>query len=146
MRYMKTTLFFFTLFTFFSLSAQTPTPPPSEIVPSGSKVVYDNNIVDFPDVETEFKGGADAMQKFINKHVKYPQEAIEQNIQGRVYLSFVVDAKGRIRDVEVDRGVHPSLDDAAVDVIEAMPKWKPGEMNGKKVATRVRVPINFTLN
>lgn len=127
------------------------TPPPQVVFVEEMEYERDEadivaEIFDFPEVETQFKGGAKGMQKYISKHVKYPFEAIENNIQGKVYLRFIVEKSGEVSNVIVERGVHASLDREARRVIANMPKWKPGKNEGKKVRTRVRVPINFTLN
>lgn len=126
------------------------TPPPPVVTVQTSKaekeVVFVEDIIDFPDKEAGFKGGTKEMQKFINENVKYPQDAINSNIEGRVYLSFVVEKNGEITNIIVERGTHLSLDREAKRLISIMPKWKPGKMQGKKVKTRCRLPINFTLN
>ncbi len=102
-------------------------------------------IIDFPDFEAQFSGGAEGMQQWIATNVQYPQEAITMNEQGRVYLSFIVEANGEITNIEVERGVSESLDAEAVRLLQTMPNWIPGEAKGKKVRTRCRLPINFTL-
>ena len=117
-------------------------PPPVE----AKEVMPPSDIVEFPDVETEFKGGKEAMQKFIAKNIVYPEAAIENNIQGKVFVKFVVDAKGNIKNITVVRGAHPLLDEAAINVIDKMPRWKPGKYKGKKVSTQVMLPIAFKLD
>jgi len=103
-------------------------------------------IIDFPDVEAVFPGGAAAMQQWIVDNVKYPQTAIEMNEQGRVFLSFVVEPDGSITGVKIVRGVSSDLDREAKRLIRRMPRWTAGEAGAKKVRTRCRIPINFTLN
>ncbi len=109
-------------------------------------IVLTESIIDFPDVEAAFNNGPEAMQQWIAMNVQYPTEAIEMNEQGRVYLSFIVEPDGSITNINVERGVSESLDEEAIRLIETMPKWIPGEANGKRVRTRCRLPINFTLN
>ena len=121
------------------------TPPPVDIGPV-EEVVVEEEIIDFPDVEAGFPGGAAAMQKWIGENVQYPQTAIEMNEQGRVYLSFVVEADGSIGGIQVERGVSTDLDREAKRLLRKMPKWTAGEAGGRKVRTRCRLPINFTLN
>lgn len=121
------------------------TPPP--VVFQGEKEnINDSTVIDFPEIEAEFKGGANGMQEYIAKNVEYPMYAIDRNITGKVFISFIVEKNGRITNVQVERGAHTSLDAEAVRLISEMPKWKPGKKYGKKVRTRVRLPINFTLN
>ena len=121
------------------------TPPP---VPQGpvEQVVVEEEIIDFPDVEATFPGGAAAMQKWIADNVQYPQTSIEMNEQGRVYLSFVVEPDGSISNIAVERGVSSDLDREAKRLLRKMPKWVAGEAKGRKARTRCRLPINFTLN
>ena len=93
----------------------------------------------------EFKGGAEAMNNFLVKNIKYPLIAQENNIQGRVICQFVVNSDGRIVDVEVVRGVEASLDAEAVRVIKSMPPWTPGKQGGKNVRVKYTLPIRFKL-
>jgi protein TonB len=92
-----------------------------------------------------FPGGDDELRKFIAQSVKYPAIAQENGIQGRVFVSFVVNTKGEVTDVKVARGVDPNLDKEAVRVVQSMPKWKPGMQRGKAVKVSYTVPINFVL-
>jgi protein TonB len=108
-------------------------------------VDVDIEIVEIPAKDAQFIGGVAAMQKFINENLVYPDEAIELNVQGRVYLSFVVERDGSVSNVNVERGVFQSIDREAARVVRSFPNWIPGEMPSGKVRTRVRVPINFTL-
>ncbi len=132
--------------------AQEPTipPPPAAIVVEeeiiDKKKPDAKGVFSFPDVEAEFKGGPEAMKRFLQNNLHYPTAAIEKNEQGKVFISFVVDEKGRIGDIKVERGVSKTLDAEALRVIKLMPKWKPGKMGRKKVKTRVRLPIYFNLN
>ncbi|MBL1278723.1 MAG: energy transducer TonB [Fluviicola sp.] len=121
------------------------TPPPVAVAPV-EEVVVEDEIIDFPDVEAGFPGGAAAMQKWIADNVKYPQTAIEMNEQGRVYLSFVVEPNGSISNIKIERGVSADLDREAKRLLRKMPKWNAGEAKGRKARTRCRLPINFTLN
>ena len=108
-------------------------------------IVEEEEIIEFPDVEAEFIGGAQALMKYIQTNIQYPPTSIEMNEQGKVYLSFVVEADGSITNVAVERGVSPDLDREAKRVVRSMPKWKPGEAKAKKSRTRCRLPINFQL-
>lgn len=93
----------------------------------------------------EFPGGEEALRKFIATSVKYPVIAQENGIQGRVYVSFVVNTKGKVTDVKIARGVDPNLDKEAIRVVNSMPAWKPGRQRGKAVKVSYTVPINFVL-
>ncbi len=95
--------------------------------------------------QPEFPGGMAELMKFLAKSIKYPVIAQENGIQGRVVCSFVVNRDGSIVDIQVMRGVDPSLDKEAVRVIGTMPKWKPGEQRGKPVRVRFILPVQFRL-
>ncbi|GAO30052.1 energy transducer TonB [Geofilum rubicundum] len=93
----------------------------------------------------EFPGGEKALFQFLSSSVRYPREAISNEIEGRVYVEFVVDRHGKITRVNVKRGVHPSLDQEALRVIESMPDWKPGVKDGQLVNVLFTVPISFQI-
>lgn len=93
----------------------------------------------------EFPGGEAALRSFIASSIKYPVIAQENGIQGKVYVTFVVDADGSISDARIARGVDPSLDKEALRVVNLLPKWKPGKQRGKPVRVSYTVPINFVL-
>lgn len=93
----------------------------------------------------EFPGGDAALIRFLATSVKYPQVAQENGIQGRVYISFVVDTDGSIINIVLARGVDSSLDKEAMRVVASMPKWKPGRQLDKPVKVSYTVPINFVL-
>lgn len=93
----------------------------------------------------EFPGGELALRQFIANSIKYPVIAQENGIQGRVYVTFVVDADGSVSNPRIARGVDPSLDKEALRVVGLLPKWKPGMQRGKPVRVSYTVPINFQL-
>jgi len=94
----------------------------------------------------EFPGGIEALLKYLKDNIKYPSICRENNIQGRVIVSFVVNKDGKIVDPEVVKGVNPQLDKEALRVIAGMPSWKPGKQRGKAVRVKYSVPVNFRLN
>ena len=85
------------------------------------------------------------LEKWVYQYLKYPKYAVENGIQGRVYVDFVVDESGNVKDVKVSRSVHTALDEEAVRVVSASPKWKPGRHRGKKVKVAMTVPVDFRL-
>ncbi len=109
------------------------------------KVVDDEPLL-FVAEQAEFPGGNDAMQKFIIQNTVYPNMARKMGIEGKVFVSFVIEKDGSISNVNVVRGVDKSLDGEAVRVVSMMPKWKPGKNNGYAVRLKKTIPINFTLN
>ena len=86
------------------------------------------------------------MERWVYQYLKYPKYAQENGIQGRVLVSFVVNEKGEVRDVKITRGIHSSLDEEAVRVISASPKWRPGRHRGKKVKTILTTAVDFKLD
>lgn len=94
----------------------------------------------------EYPGGQKELFSYISSNVKYPQEAKEKGISGKVFIQFVVAKTGSIQDVKVLRGVHPLLDQEAIRVIKNMPAWKPGMEKGKTVNVVYNIPIAFKLN
>ena len=93
----------------------------------------------------QFPGGNHALFQFIKDNQRYPQIAKENGIQGRVILQFVVDETGKVSDPKVLRSVDPSLDAEAIRIVKAMPRWTPGMQDGKAVAVRYTLPVNFSL-
>ncbi len=114
-------------------------------VDSGSQHPTEDHAQVFVEEMPEFPGGQESMYKFIAQNMKYPQYAVESNIQGKVYVRFIVEADGRITNVNVVRGVHSSLDNEAIRVVQSMPDWKPGKQNGKPVRVHFTLPLNFSL-
>ncbi|MBK6610621.1 MAG: energy transducer TonB [Sphingobacteriales bacterium] len=95
--------------------------------------------------QPEFDGGEGAMQKFIQKNLEYPAIARENNIQGTVYVEFVVGSKGDISKVRVVRGIGGGCDEEALRVVNKMPNWKPGKQGGQAVNVKFTLPIKFRL-
>ncbi len=91
----------------------------------------------------EFRDGD--VSEYVKQHIRYPAAAIEQGIQGRVIVQFVITRFGKITDPQVVRGVDPSLDAEALRVVRNMPRWKPGRMRNQPVNVRYTLPIPFWL-
>ena len=103
-------------------------------------------VEDAPDVLPKYAGGEMAMFAFLCKNVKYPESAAKDSIQGRVVVKFTVQADGAVKDASVVESVCPALDEEAIRVVMLMPRWIPGEKDGKKVACSFSLPISFKLN
>ena len=110
------------------------------------KKVDNDSIYQIVEVMPEFPGGMDKMMDYLSKNIKYPEEAKEKGISGRVFLSFVVEKDGAVSNVKVAKGIGKECDDEAVRVVKAMPKWKPGLMKGKPVRVSYMLPIFFKLD
>jgi len=122
--------------------AQTYVPPPP---PKPKQEEVTEEIFVVVENQPEFPGGNAAMMKFLSENIKYPVIAQENGIQGRVICNFVVEKDGSITDVQVVRGVDPSLDREAVRVIQQMPRWTPGKQRGQAVRVRFTLPVVFRL-
>ena len=108
--------------------------------------VNSNRVYDVVEQMPSFPGGISGLRTYLNQNIRYPAEAQENCVQGRVVVSFVVGKDGHISDVTVLRSVDPSLDKEAVRVIRNMPRWTPGKQGGEPVRVRFTVPVSFRLN
>ena len=95
--------------------------------------------------QAEFPGGIQALMHWLSMNVRYPEDAMKNDAQGRVIVKFVVNPDGSISDPTVLKSVEPSLDQEAVRVVMAMPKWEAAENQGQKVASYFNIPISFKL-
>ncbi len=93
----------------------------------------------------EFPGGEIALREHLAKAIKYPEDAKKAGIQGKVFVTFVVDKTGHVVDAKIARGASPSLDKEALRVTESLPDWKPGKQRGENVAVSYTIPIQFAL-
>ncbi|MFN0216572.1 MAG: energy transducer TonB [Saprospiraceae bacterium] len=140
-----------------------PPPPPPTIQPFEYPSIYDGPVVqefnaesnpptekayEMFDIEKQasFPGGELAMFKFLTDSLQYPVLALENAIQGRVILSFVVDKKGDRSEIQIIRDIGGGCGREAVRLVKSMPPWIPGEANGKKVKVRYTLPVRFSLN
>ncbi len=106
-------------------------------------VEHDMEIFFIVEEMPQFPGGEDSLKMFIAKNTNYPKEAANINIQGKIYIRFVVTSTGEIDKVSVIRGVDPILDKEAIRVVKLLPKWIPGKQRGKAVNVWYTVPIEF---
>lgn len=107
--------------------------------------IKEDHIFTIVESDAEYPGGEKARMEFLNKNIKYPTMARESGIQGRVYVTFVVEKDGSVTDVQVTRGIGGGCDEEAVRVVRLMPKWIPGKQRGKPVRVQFNLPIRFTL-
>ena len=148
-----------------------PPPPPPEIIEIVEDEVEIENELEVEDTDTDenefieqeeeddsdevfmvveqmpvFPGGDLGLMKFIQKTTKYPPIAKENDITGKVFVSYVVNKKGKVTSVKVVRGVDKYLDAEAVRVVKLLPYTTAGKQRGKPVNVQYTIPINFTLN
>lgn len=98
------------------------------------------------DEEPQFPGGEAALLRFIAEHIRYPQSAVNDEIQGVVYLRFVVNEDGSVGDVVVDKGLQKDCDEEAIRVVKSFPRFKPAKQEGKPVKCWFSLPIRYTLS
>ncbi len=98
-----------------------------------------------PEEMAEFPGGKDSLSRYIRMHLKYPDMAKEEHIEGKVYISFQIDTTGSVVDVRVLKSANPILDKEALRCVTNMPKWKPAKLNHVKVRSQYNLPINFSI-
>lgn len=97
------------------------------------------------EIPPEFIGGAEALNKLLYEHIKYPRTALKMGIGGKVVVQYIVDSSGRVRDISIVESVHEDIDAEAMRVIALTSgKWKPGWQDGRRVSVQFRLPITFT--
>ncbi len=104
--------------------------------------IYNFNVVD---VEAVFPGGIDKLQYYIMTNLKYPVQAMERKISGRVYVQFVIDKEGLIKNVKIIKGAHKLLNKEAIRVVKDMPRWEPALINDEPVNVSYTVPVTFEM-
>jgi protein TonB len=97
------------------------------------------------EVQPEFPGGEHARQKFLADNIIYPENAKKNNIQGIVFVTFIVETDGSLSNIKILKGIGAGCDEEVQRVISIMPKWKPGKQKGKEVRVKLNLPVKFTL-
>lgn len=133
---MKTTLLTILLTIFCLGTANAQKPMKVKAKPETSQVSTKPHMPSFP-------GGKEALMQYFAENMKYPQDAYEQKIGGRVLVQFVIEKDGSISDVEIARSVFPSLDEEAIRLVKGMPRWNPGKQNDKAVRIKYVLPVTF---
>lgn len=104
-----------------------------------------DSIYSFVEQKPEFPGGLNALSDFLNLNLTYPDQAVNDSIQGKIYIEFIVEKDGSLSNVKILRGIGGGCDEEAVRIIQLMPQWKPGKSNGKTVRVKNTLPMNFSL-
>lgn len=141
--------------------AQTIASATNPLVPSGGEgvvkdaevtqalpqtaVAEDDDVLRVVEQLPEFPGGMVEFMKWLTRNLRYPPQALQQHIEGKVVVSFVVNKDGTIADSKVMKPVNTLLDNEALRVIRLMPRWKPGMMDGKPCRTLFAIPVNFRI-
>lgn len=116
-----------------------------EIIVEEKTPVNDNQVFTAVEQMPQFPGGEGELMKYLSTHIKYPQMAMENNVQGQVVVQFVVQKDGSIGEVKVVRSKDPDLDKEAVRVVKTLPNFIPGKMNGQAVNVWYTLPVRFKL-
>ncbi|HMN06086.1 MAG TPA: energy transducer TonB [Flavobacteriales bacterium] len=93
----------------------------------------------------EFPGGMEALYRYLGENIHYPDLAVQEGAEGKVFVQFVIGKDGTIQDVQVIRGVRPDLDAEAMRGVQEMPAWSPGRLDGERVKVRFTLPVSFKL-
>ncbi|PLK43525.1 energy transducer TonB [Emticicia sp. TH156] len=125
--------------------AETPPAVAPPVETKIAEVVEDNTPFLHVEVQPSFVGGSGEMYKFLGKTLKYPSAAQRSGVEGKVFLSFIVERDGSITDVKVAKSVGFGCDEEAIRAVKLMPKWIPGKQNGRNVRVNYTIPVIFKL-
>ena len=109
------------------------------------KVSVDDAVFVVAEEQAEFPGGLDSMYAYIQKNLVYPEKAKAEGIEGRVFVTFTIEKDGSISNILIKRAIGGGCEEAVVEMIKNMPKWKPGKQKGKPVRFQFTLPIKFEL-
>lgn len=124
--------------------------PTEELLPVVPEIkeealIDDQTPIIAPEIMPEFPGGLEGLLGFLSRNIRYPALARQNGIQGRVYLSFVVEKDGTVSTIQILRGIGGGCDEEAIRVVENMPRWTPGRQNGRPVRVIYNLPVRFSL-
>jgi periplasmic protein TonB len=126
------------------------TEPEPELSPKQESVVDEKEepVYDIVDEPADFPGGLTALREYMMENLRYPQSAVEEGISGKCYFQFSVMKDGSIRNLKLKKGIAgcEECDAEAIRMVESMPKWKPGKINGETVNSTFSLPVTFRLN
>ncbi len=132
-----------------------PSAPPGHILPDNEQDKTKRDLSEkvdvinkeFTVVETMpgFPGGETGLRNYLKQNLKYPHRAREKGVEGKIYISFIINTSGQVTNVEVLKGIDPECDEEAVRIVKGMPEWEPGRQQGKPVNVRFVLPIYFKL-
>lgn len=109
------------------------------------EIIQNDRVYSIVDKMPYYEAGEGALGEFISANIRYPRDAYENGVQGRILCSFIVGKDGKISNIEVVEGIHPSLDREAMRVLSMMPGWVPGQNNGENVNVKCLLPIDFKI-
>ncbi len=106
-------------------------------------VAYPDSVYINPEVRPQFVGGDKAFASYLSKSIRYPQQALQRRVSGRVYVNFILSAQGKVQDAHVVKGPGNGLNDEALRLVWLMPLWEPARVNGQPVRVACTIPISF---
>lgn len=124
----------------------TPVQPTRDYSKKDTVILESNTIYTIVDKMPEYTYGESGLAAFIAHNIRYPREARQEGIEGRILCSFIVGSDGSISNIEVVEGSNKALSEEAVRVLGLMPRWIPGENNGEKVHVKCLLPIDFVID
>ncbi|MCB2208674.1 MAG: TonB family protein [Bacteroidetes bacterium] len=119
--------------------------PTFNIEDEEEEIIEDEEIFVVVESMPSFPGGMNKLMEYLQNNLRYPQLAKELNIQGRVFLTFVIKKDGSVTDIKLLRGIGGGCDEEAIRVVNNMPKWTPGSQRNKPVRVQFNLPVNFRL-
>lgn len=119
--------------------------PTFNIEEEEEEIIEDEEIFVVVETMPSFPGGMNKLMEYLQNNLRYPQLAKELNIQGRVFLTFVIEKDGSVTDIKLLRGIGGGCDEEAIRVVNNMPKWTPGSQRNRPVRVQFNLPVNFRL-
>ena len=118
----------------------------NDVYAKKDEAIVESEIYSIVDKMPQYPYGEANLAKFIQQQIRYPKEALQEGIEGRIVCSFFVAVDGTISNIEVVKGLDPQLDREAMRVLSLMPKWIPGERNGEQVNVKCLLPVDFHID
>ena len=126
-----------------ALGDTAPAATPAEAPVAAPAAINPDSVYINPEVRPQFVGGDRAFVQYLMKSIRYPEMALQRRVSGRVFVSFVLSATGKVQDAHVVSGPGSGLNEEALRLIWTMPAWEPGRVNGQPVRVACTLPINF---
>ena len=123
--------------------AQTGPNPAAHSATMAPAAIKPDSVFINPEVRPQFAGGDKAFITYLSKNIRYPQQALQRHVSGRVMVNFILSAQGRVQDAHVVSGPGNGLNDEALRLVWLMPPWEPARSNGQPVRVACTVPISF---
>jgi len=149
---MRLTLICLALAACYSLNGQTPQQSPTDTTAKNSEAtmapVTGEKVFEMFDMEQEpeFPGGQDGLMQFISQHLTYPDSARQNNVEGLVLVSFVIDQEGKVGNTKIIRDIGYGCGEEVHRILMLLPRWKPGIIDGYPVKVRYTLPVRFRLD